>query len=100
MTITNGMRPIHPGDILREEFIIPLLSANARSSPCAYPHRASTTSHANAARSARHYPAPGTPLGTRAAFWLGLQSDCGMKIALAEHGSRINRDIVSMEQAA
>ena len=30
MTITNGMRPIHPGQILREEFILPLgLSANA-----------------------------------------------------------------------
>ena len=30
MTITNGMRPIHPGEILREEFMIPLgLSANA-----------------------------------------------------------------------
>lgn len=30
MTIVNGMRPIHPGEILREEFMIPLgLSANA-----------------------------------------------------------------------
>lgn len=33
MTIVNGMRPIHPGEVLREEFMIPLgLSANA---PCA-----------------------------------------------------------------
>lgn len=45
-------------------------------------------------------PVPGTPIGARAAFWPGLQSDCDMKIALAEHGSRINRDIVPMEQAA
>lgn len=30
MTIVNGMRPIHPGEILREEFMIPHgLSANA-----------------------------------------------------------------------
>lgn len=30
MTIVNGMRPIHPGEVLREEFMIPLgLSANA-----------------------------------------------------------------------
>lgn len=30
MTITNGMRPMHPGEILREEFMLPLgLSANA-----------------------------------------------------------------------
>jgi hypothetical protein len=28
--VENGMRPIHPGEILREEFLIPLrLSANA-----------------------------------------------------------------------
>ncbi len=30
MTIVNGMRPIHPGEVLREEFMILLgLSANA-----------------------------------------------------------------------
>ncbi len=30
MAITNGMRPIHPGEILREEFLIPMkLNAHA-----------------------------------------------------------------------
>lgn len=30
MAATNHMRPIHPGEILREEFLLPLnLSANA-----------------------------------------------------------------------
>lgn len=30
MTVTSHMRPIHPGEILREEFLLPLgLSANA-----------------------------------------------------------------------
>jgi len=30
MAIQNGMRPIHPGEILREEFMVPLgISANA-----------------------------------------------------------------------
>ncbi|MGC4365730.1 HigA family addiction module antitoxin [Hydrogenophaga sp. R2] len=29
-TIRNGMRPVHPGEILREEYLVPLnLSANA-----------------------------------------------------------------------
>ena len=29
-TITNGMRPIHPGEVLREEFLLPLgLTAHA-----------------------------------------------------------------------
>ena len=30
MAIVNGMRPIHPGEILREEFLLPMnLSAHA-----------------------------------------------------------------------
>jgi addiction module HigA family antidote len=102
MTVTNGMRPIHPGEILREEFIIPLgLSANAlaialrvpapRINDIARERRAISAD--TALRLARYF-------GTSAEFWLGLQSDYDMKIALAEHGSRINQDIVPMEQAA
>lgn len=31
-TVTNGMRPIHPGEVLREEFIRPLgITAHALS---------------------------------------------------------------------
>lgn len=26
-TVTNGMRPVHPGEVLREEFIRPLYRA-------------------------------------------------------------------------
>ncbi|MEQ1591601.1 MAG: HigA family addiction module antitoxin [Thiobacillaceae bacterium] len=102
MTITNGMRPIHPGEILREEFIIPLgLSANAlalalrvpapRINDIARERRAISAD--TALRLARYF-------GTSAEFWLGLQSDYDMKIVLAEHGSRINQDITPMEQAA
>lgn len=102
MTVTNGMRPIHPGEILREEFIIPLgLSASAlaialrvpapRINDIARERRAISAD--TALRLARHF-------GTSAEFWLGLQSDYDMKIALAEHSSRINQDIVPMEQAA
>ena len=39
-------------------------------------------------------------LGTSAEFWLGLQADYDMKIALAEHGARIKQDIAPMDQAA
>lgn len=102
MTITNGMRPIHPGEILREEFIVPLgLSANAlaialrvpapRINDIARERRAISAD--TALRLARYF-------GTSAEFWLGLQSDYDMKTALAEHGARINQDIAPMEQAA
>ncbi len=102
MTVTNGMRPIHPGEILREEFIIPLgLSASAIAIALRVPapsindiaRERRAISADTALRLARYF-------GTSAEFWLGLQSDYDMKIALAEHGSRINQDIVPMEQAA
>ena len=102
MTIANGMRPIHPGEILREEFMIPLgLSANAfaivlrvpapRINDIARERRAISAD--TALRLARYF-------GTSAKFWLGLQSDYDMKIALAEHGARINRNMAPMEQAS
>lgn len=37
---------------------------------------------------------------TSAEFWLGLQSDYNMKIALAESGAQIKREVLPMEQAA
>ena len=102
MTVINGMRPIHPGEILREEFMIPLgLSANAlaialrvpapRINDIARERRAITAD--TALRLARYF-------GTSAEFWLGLQSDYEMTIALAKHGARINQDVSPMEQAA
>lgn len=102
MTLINGMRPIHPGEILREEFMIPLgLSANAlaialrvpapRINDIARERRAVTGD--TALRLSRYF-------GISAEFWLGLQSDCDMKIALAEHGERIKQDVTPMERAA
>ena len=102
MTIVNGMRPIHPGEVLREEFMLPLgLSANAlamalrvptpRINDIARERRAVTAD--TALRLARYF-------GTSAEFWLGLQSDFDMKITLTEVGARIEQDITPMSQAA
>jgi addiction module HigA family antidote len=102
MAIVNGMRPIHPGEILREEFMVPLgLSAHALAMALRVPaprindivrERRAVTAD-TALRLARYF-------GTSAEFWLGLQSDYDMKIALAEHGARIEQDVAPMEQAA
>jgi antitoxin HigA-1 len=102
MTVKNGMRPIHPGEILREEFMIPLgISANAlaialrvpapRINDIARERRAISAD--TALRLARYF-------GSSAEFWIGLQSDYDMKIAQAEHGARIEQDVVPMEHAA
>jgi addiction module HigA family antidote len=102
MTVTNGMRPIHPGEILREEFMIPLeLSANAlaialrvpapRINDIARERRAISAD--TALRLARYF-------GASAEFWLGLQADYDMKIALSDSGARIEQEVTPMERAA
>lgn len=102
MDIVNGMRPIHPGEILREEFMLPLgLSAHALAMALRVPaprindivrERRAVTAD-TALRLARYF-------GTSAEFWLGLQSDYDMKVTLAESGAKIKQDVVPMEQAA
>lgn len=92
--IINGMRPIHPGEVLREEFLVPLkLTAHAlamalqvpapRINDIARERRAVTAD--TALRLARHF-------GTSAEFWMGLQADYDLKTTapgLAEALSRI-----------
>ncbi|MBT9455313.1 MAG: HigA family addiction module antidote protein [Burkholderiaceae bacterium] len=79
----NGMRPIHPGEVLREEFLVPHgLSAHAVSLALQVPasrindivrgRRAMTVD--TALRLAKF-------LGTSADFWLGLQADFEMATA-------------------
>ena len=86
MTIENGMRPIHPGEVLREEFLQPMgISAHALAMALHVPaprindivrERRSVTAN-TAVRLARYF-------GTSAGFWLGLQSDHDAAIARAD----------------
>jgi addiction module HigA family antidote len=81
--IINGMRPIHPGEILREEFLVPLgLTAHAlaaalqvsapRINDIVRERRAVTAD--TALRLAKFF-------GTSAEFWMGLQADHDMALA-------------------
>lgn len=83
--ITNGMRPIHPGEILREEFLQPMgLSAHALAMALQVPaprindvvreRRAVTVD--TALRLAKYF-------GTSAEFWMGLQTDFDVATARA-----------------
>ena len=95
MTIKNKMRPIHPGEILREEFLIPLgLSAHALAMELKVPaprindivreRRAITPD--TALRLARY-------LGTTAQFWLNLQTSYDLKITEKAVGSKIKGEV-------
>ncbi|MDR0275227.1 MAG: HigA family addiction module antidote protein [Burkholderiaceae bacterium] len=77
MTVENRMRPIHPGEILREEFLVPMgLSAHALALGLQVPaprindivrERRAVTAD-TALRLAQFF-------GTSAEFWMGLQAD-------------------------
>ena len=89
----NGMRPIHPGEVLREEFLQPMgLSAHALALALHVPaprindivrERRAVTAD-TAMRLARYF-------GTSAEFWMGLQADYEMARA---------RDVLAAELAA
>ena len=82
----------HPGEILREEFMIPLsLSANALSREIDVPPNRITSIIASeravtpdtAVRLARYFD-------TTPQFWLNLQMAHDLSVTLAEHGAAIN----------
>lgn len=84
--VVNGMRPIHPGEILREEFLLPMgLSANALAIALQVPaprindvaREKRGISADTALRLARYF-------GTSAEFWMGLQSDYDLRISARE----------------
>ncbi|MFA7240723.1 MAG: HigA family addiction module antitoxin [Sulfuricellaceae bacterium] len=76
----NGMRPIHPGEVLREEFLIPFgLSAHALAIALQVP-----APRINDIVRERRAVTPDTALrlsayfGVSAEFWMGLQTDYDM----------------------
>jgi len=86
---------IHPGEILREEFLIPMRIT---------PHELAKRLRVPAPRindiaRERRAVTPDTALrlarffGTTPQFWLNLQASYDLKIAMQEAGTRIERDI-------
>jgi addiction module HigA family antidote len=95
MNPTNKMRPIHAGEILREEFLVPLgISAHALAMELKVPaprindivrERRSITPD-TALRLARYF-------GTTPQFWLNLQTSYDLKNAERKMGSKIEREV-------
>lgn len=99
---TNKMRPIHPGEVLREEFLLPLeMSANALAMALHVPaprindivreRRAITPD--TALRLARYFD-------TTAQFWLNLQTAFDLKQAEGDTGGKIAEEVRPMQRAA
>ncbi len=91
----NGMRPVHPGEILREDYLVPLgMSANALAKSLNVPaprvndvvrERRGVTAD-TAMRLARYF-------GGDARSWLNLQTAYDLRIAEIENARRIKREI-------
>jgi antitoxin HigA-1 len=99
--IENGMRPIHPGEILREDYLLPLgLSVNALAVALHIPatrlheivkERRGISSD-TALRLARYF-------GGDAQSWLNLQSAYDLSLTKQLAGVAIERDVLPREVA-
>jgi addiction module HigA family antidote len=93
--LKNGMRPVHPGEILREDFLVPLgMSANALVKALNVPaprvndivrERRGVTAD-SAMRLARYF-------GGDARSWMNLQAAYDLRVAEIENAKRIEREI-------
>src|SRR5271163_3491871 len=92
---TNKLPPIHPGEILREEFMKPHnLSQNALARALNVPPRRINEivlekrgiTADTALRLARYF-------GTTAELWTGLQADFDLRVARYERDGKIERDV-------
>lgn len=101
MTPTNGMRPVHPGEILREDFLAPLgLSVNALAVALRVPatrlheivKERRAISPDTALRLARYF-------GGDAQSWLNLQSSFDLRRAELELRAAIEREVIPREAA-
>lgn len=95
MNPTNKMRPIHPGEVLREEFLIPLnMSAHALALELKVPaprindivRERRAISPDTALRLARYF-------GNTPQFWMNLQTSYDLKCTEREIGQKIAKEV-------
>ncbi|WP_293931301.1 HigA family addiction module antitoxin [Iodobacter sp.] len=96
MSVNNGIRPIHAGEILRKDYLIPLgMSARALAVALHVPatrindivRERRSISADTALRLARYF-------GGDAQSWLNLQSAYDLKIAATTSAKQINQEVI------
>ncbi len=102
MALKNGMRPVHPGEILKEDFLKPAgLAANALAKALRVPapwindivlRRRGITAD-TAMRLARYF-------GGDAQSWLNLQSIYDLRVAERASARKIEREVCPAGRAA
>ena len=87
MSVSNGMRPVHPGEVLREEIDELGLSANALARALDVP-----TNRITAIRLARYF-------GTTPQLWQNLQKTYELRVAEIESGPQIRERVQRQESS-
>lgn len=91
----NGMRPVHPGEVLKEEYLEPL---GITAAALARALHVSAPTVNDIVRERRNVSADvalrlAAALGTTAQFWLNLQAAYDLRKAEIESGESIRRDV-------
>lgn len=94
--------PIHPGEILREEFMVPLgISINGLARDLRVPvTRIAEISHERRGITSDTALRLSQYFGMTAAFWMNLQSAYDLAVAKRDLLSRIQRDVHPRQMAA
>ena len=87
----NGMRPVHPGEILREDYLLPLdMSANRLAAALDIPtNRITEILNERRAITADTALRLARALGTSPDFWLNLQKRFELRTAEIELGAKL-----------
>ncbi len=91
--MAKKLPPLHPGEVLREEFLLPLgLSAGALAKACGVPRtRIERIASEETAVTADTALRLGKALGTSAELWLNLQNEFDMRTARSQIGKELEK---------
>jgi addiction module HigA family antidote len=98
--MSKKLPPIHPGEILLEEFLKPL-NLNPHKLAMALrvpPNRIAQIIEGERAITADTALRLGRYLGVNPQFWLNLQSTYDLRVAAREHQAQIERDVQPRDQ--
>jgi addiction module HigA family antidote len=101
--VHKKLKPMHPGEVLREEFLIPLkMSAGALAKVCGLPRtRIERIANEQTGISADTALRLGKALNTTAQLWLNLQIDYDIQVAKRDLGRLLDRiETVNKPRAA
>src|SRR5260221_8085894 len=87
-TMAKKLKPMHPGEVLREEFLVPLkMSAGALAKACGLPRtRVERIASEQTGITAHTALRLAKALGTTAQLWLNLQNDFDIQISKSNIG--------------